>query len=1257
MRLVSPSMQARRWLSSSLLIALALFAVARPAGATLFCGQTLQGVIEDTDRPDTMVFLAAPGEVVSIAVAPAPGSHHLFTPRWEVFDPLGGRVLTSTGDRRCQGSCQTAPLPTAGTFVLQIFDPGRAGSGAYAVSLEAVSSTASGLPNGPPVPTCARFPDGFADGTQVITRGSTVHGALRPVGETDTFTFLGAAGELVEITLDVTANAAPSFMPAWELFDPQGRSVASSYGACDGPCSIPPLPDVGVYTILLFEVGLDTVGEYDLLLQTRGQVSTTTSTSVSSTTTEPEPTTTTTTSTSTTFVTTTTSVTIAPPTIPDPVLTLESTLRPMGPMDAVGAAVAATDTRAVLGAPGKQSVFVMNVEGVPDTAPFGTLEATLVPPQPSAGFGAAVAVAVDVIAVGAPGASSAFLFDGSDAPIVLQAPIAAAGDEFGAAIAAADGDVVVGAPGTTREGVAGAGRAYRFGASGAPLAILDAPGTAQAGARFGAAIATRPGTVFVGAPGIDQVFAFAGDDPVRTYSGAQLAPGSGFGTAIAATERRVFVGAPGANTVFVLEARDGSLVREIVAPDAAAGGFGAALLLTDTALVVGAPDGGAVFVFDPDGTKLLATLHGGPDAGDRFGTSFASTAGRLLVGAPRSDAGAIGTGAAYLFPAADAGEAEAVFRQRLTTAEFGAAVVASGDDAVVGDPSAGGSVERFSIALEAMRDRVAGPAADDARFGATLAAASDEILVGAPFEDGPAGADVGAVYALADGTLRRRIDDPFPLAGDQFGFAIAVSGSEAVVGAPLAGDLDTGAVHVFDRASGIHLLTLRKPAPLTGDFFGAAVAAEGDQILVGAPLDGSELANAGAVYLFRRSTAMLDRAIVAPGATAGDLFGSAVAITPTLLIVGAPLADGGAIDTGRVYVFDRATGTLAFTLANPTPDAGDQFGAALAIVGDDLLVGAPQDDQGAPDTGAAHLFDLATGTFRQTLRNPAQGGFDRFGTAIAARAGGALVGAPGVSRVYAYTPAPAQTVAGERRVRALAVMPAAEPVCGNGLVEGTEQCDDGNGVDADDCRNDCTRSCCEIPTTAQQRCNDRNPCTDDVANPLTGCSNVDNGSCCDTDADCDSGKCRLCLGCSLYPWDCCDQGSQCLDVAPECGAQDCFDFAYCACAGGLRCDDGAVPSAIDDPFLAGCNELRLEGSFAPDQTLDGNERLKLSRSRAKAARKMVRKAARMARKLAKQDVVTRECRQTILGRTKTVKQAIPKGRRLKRCVLRPADTP
>jgi cysteine-rich repeat protein len=46
------------------------------------------------------------------------------------------------------------------------------------------------------------------------------------------------------------------------------------------------------------------------------------------------------------------------------------------------------------------------------------------------------------------------------------------------------------------------------------------------------------------------------------------------------------------------------------------------------------------------------------------------------------------------------------------------------------------------------------------------------------------------------------------------------------------------------------------------------------------------------------------------------------------------------------------------------------------------------------------------------------------------------------------------------------------PVCGNGFVEGTEQCDDGNMVNGDGCENGCIFSCKEGSTT----CDDGNAC-------------------------------------------------------------------------------------------------------------------------------------------------------------------------------------
>jgi len=97
---------------------------------------------------------------------------------------------------------------------------------------------------------------------------------------------------------------------------------------------------------------------------------------------------------------------------------------------------------------------------------------------------------------------------------------------------------------------------------------------------------------------------------------------------------------------------------------------------------------------------------------------------------------------------------------------------------------------------------------------------------------------------------------------------------------------------------------------------------------------------AGAAYLFRRDTATLDRTFQSPAPAAGDLFGAAVALAGPRVVIGAPSAAGGATEAGAAYVFDRASGNLLATIPNPTPDSGDQFGSAVAIAGENVLVGA-----------------------------------------------------------------------------------------------------------------------------------------------------------------------------------------------------------------------------------------------------------------------------------------------------------------------------
>ncbi len=170
------------------------------------------------------------------------------------------------------------------------------------------------------------------------------------------------------------------------------------------------------------------------------------------------------------------------------------------------------------------------------------------------------------------------------------------------------------------------------------------------------------------------------------------------------------------------------------------------------------------------------------------------------------------------------------------------------------------------------------------------------------------------------------------------------------------------------------------------------MAGVGANVLVGTPQD-TGATNAGAAYLFDASTGALLRTFLNPSPAAGDEFGWSVAALGGNALVGAFGDDTGATDAGAAYLFDANTGTLLHTFLNPTPVAGDWFGYSVAGVGSNVLVGAPFDDTGATNTGAAYLFDASSGALLQTFLNPTPAAFDHFGVSVAGLGGNVLVGA------------------------------------------------------------------------------------------------------------------------------------------------------------------------------------------------------------------------------------------------------------------------
>jgi len=288
-----------------------------------------------------------------------------------------------------------------------------------------------------------------------------------------------------------------------------------------------------------------------------------------------------------------------------------------------------------------------------------------------------------------------------------------------------------------------------------------------------------------------------------------------------------------------------------------------------------------------------------------------------------------------------------------------------------------------------------------AAFGYSLAAVGNNIAIGA-VEDDTATIDGGAVYLFdgATGTLLRTFLDPTPEIFEGFGIGMATLGDNVLIGSPqvdIAGT-NTGTVYLFDASAGSILRTFTNPTPAGNDGFGARIASLGDDLIVSAWADDTAGEDAGAAYLLDGVSGQLLQTFLnpAPGPpdyAGGDSFGSSLAVLGTNVVISAQLDDAGATNAGSVYLMDPASGDIIQTFSNPSPSFNDQFGTAVATLGDDVIIGAPLDDTGASNTGSAYLFDGTTGALMHTFLNPTPGASDQFGVAMTVVGANVVIGA------------------------------------------------------------------------------------------------------------------------------------------------------------------------------------------------------------------------------------------------------------------------
>ena len=449
--------------------------------------------------------------------------------------------------------------------------------------------------------------------------------------------------------------------------------------------------------------------------------------------------------------------------------------------------------------------------------------------------------------------------------------------------------------------------------------------------------------------------------------------------------------------------------------------FGGSVAISGTLVVIGvsrddagATNAGKVFVYDLSSgipnVPVFKLSHPAPQADDFFGSAVAISGTRLVVGAWGRDIGASDAGSAYVFNLSSGTPTVPVATLNNPTPaasdSFGITVAISGTKMGVGSPwddtgaSDAGSAYVYALdgatpTIPAFTLNSPSPSQDD-RFGWSVAITGTKAVIGSYQDDtGAYNAGIVYVYDVLSETPTVPVftlNNPQPAANGQFGYSVAISGPRIVVG--------TGwNVYVYDISGSTPtapVATLNNPDP-TPQSFGSRVAIDGTRVIVG-----TEAGN-GKAYIYELSSGTPTVPVWTlnnPGLGASDYFGYRVAISGTRAAVGAGYDDTGATNAGRVYVYDLTSGTPtvpSVTVNNPTPAADDNFGSAIALFGQRLVVGAYSDDSGAMNAGSAYVFDLNSSTPavpELTLNNPEPAEYDHFGVSVAISGTRLVVGAP-----------------------------------------------------------------------------------------------------------------------------------------------------------------------------------------------------------------------------------------------------------------------
>lgn len=217
--------------------------------------------------------------------------------------------------------------------------------------------------------------------------------------------------------------------------------------------------------------------------------------------------------------------------------------------------------------------------------------------------------------------------------------------------------------------------------------------------------------------------------------------------------------------------------------------------------------------------------------------------------------------------------------------------------------------------------------------------------------------------SAAAATPGLRLLNPDATAGDLFGLSVALSGDRAVVVSPVNND-SAGIAYVYERVNGAWAQTAKLAGEGNLFAYGSPVAVSGNTIVIGSVyLAGGSLVGVANVFV-QDGDAWLPQGRLASGVP-DDNFGSAVAIHDDTILVSANTTSSAGRYPGAVHVFVRQGTNWQF---QQKLTSGRSFlGHSVAVHGDFAAAGSIIDDA----DGSAYLFTRTNGvwTLEKTLTN------------------------------------------------------------------------------------------------------------------------------------------------------------------------------------------------------------------------------------------------------------------------------------------------